>query len=151
VLGVCLGGQLVAHAAGAWVGRASEPEIGWHQVELTAAAHEDPVLGGLPERFDTFQWHFYTYELPAGACELAESAVCSQGFRLGERAWGIQFHAEVTRAQIEEWVEIDHRELLGPGDDLLRETEERIEAWTAIGRELCGAFLEAAERVAAAA
>jgi GMP synthase (glutamine-hydrolysing) len=151
VLGVCLGAQLLARASHAAVMPAGEPEIGWYPVELTEEAAGDVVFSRLPRRFDAFQWHFYTYELPAGACELAQSAVCSQGFRLGERAWGIQFHAEVTRGQIEEWVEIDHHELLGPGDDLLRETEERIEAWTAIGRELCAAFLEAAERVAAAA
>jgi GMP synthase (glutamine-hydrolysing) len=151
VLGVCLGAQLLARASHAAVMPAREPEIGWYPVELTEEAAGDAVFSRLPRRFDAFQWHFYTYDLPAGACELAHSTVCSQGFRLGERAWGIQFHAEVTRAQIEEWVEIDHHELLGPGGDLLRETEERIEVWASIGRELCSGFLEAAELVAAAA
>ena len=51
VLGVCLGGQLLAHAAGAWVGRARVPEIGWHEVELTPAAASDPLFARLPRRF----------------------------------------------------------------------------------------------------
>ena len=86
--------------------------------------------------------------MPAGAVELARSGVCTQAFRLGDAAWGIQFHAEVTRAQIARWLAVDP----APGFDLeaiARETEERIERWNDLGRELCGAFLEVAERVAA--
>jgi GMP synthase (glutamine-hydrolysing) len=151
VLGVCLGAQLLARASRAGVMPAREPEIGWYPVELTEEAAEDPVFSRLPHRFHAFQWHFYTYAVPPGACELARSAVCSQAFRLGERAWGIQFHAEVTRDEIRDWVEIDSHELLGSGDALLRETGERLRAWNEIGRGLCAGFLETAERVAAAA
>ena len=50
VLGVCLGVQLLARAAGAWVGAMPEPEIGWHDVELTDAGVDDPVVGALPPR-----------------------------------------------------------------------------------------------------
>jgi len=148
VLGVCLGAQLLARAAHAPVGPAREPEIGWYEVELTAEAKDDPVLSRLPPRFEAFQWHFYTYGVPAGAVELARSGVCTQAFRLGDAAWGIQFHAEVTRAQIARWLAVDP----APGFDLeaiARETKERIERWNDLGRELCGAFLEVAERVAA--
>jgi GMP synthase (glutamine-hydrolysing) len=151
LLGVCLGAQLIARASHAAVMPAREPEIGWYPVELTGEAAEDPVFSGLPRRFHAFQWHFYTHDLPGGSCELARRAICTQAFRLGERAWGIQFHAEVTREEIAAWVEADAHELLGPGDELLAETEERLDGWTVIGRELCGSFLEAAERVAAAA
>jgi GMP synthase (glutamine-hydrolysing) len=150
VFGVCLGAQLLARAAHAPVGPSSEPEIGWYDVELTQEAADDPVLSRLPERFRAFQWHFYTYGVPAGAVELARSAVCTQAFRLGDAAWGIQFHAEVTRAQIERWLAEDE----APGFDraaIGRETEERVEEWNDLGRELCAAFVEAAERVAAPA
>src|SRR5439155_18252065 len=105
ILGVCLGGQVLAQAAGAWVGRASEPEIGWHPVELTAAAASDPVFAGLPRRFDALQWHYYSFEVPDGAVELARSPLCSQAFRLGGLAWGVQFHPEVTLAMVEGWLE----------------------------------------------
>jgi GMP synthase (glutamine-hydrolysing) len=119
MLGVCLGAQLIAKAAHADVGPASSPEIGWHPVELTEEASEDPVIGNLPERFDAFQWHYYTHGIPAGATELARSPMCTQAFRLGERAWGIQFHAEVTEDQILGWVDEDEREVPSSREFLL--------------------------------
>ena len=88
VVGVCLGAQMLARAAGAWVGPLPAPEIGWVEVELTPAGRVDPVLGVLPQRTDTFQWHSYTFRIPATGAELARSAACTQAFRLGERAWG---------------------------------------------------------------
>ncbi len=133
VLGVCLGAQLLAKAAHAPVHPSSEPEIGWVQVELTEAADDDPLFRRLPQRFHSFQWHYYTYGVPAGAEELAYSRVCTQAFRLGEAVWGIQFHPEVTSEQIESWVA----------------DGEHIAEWNEIGRLLCGGFLEVAERVEA--
>jgi GMP synthase (glutamine-hydrolysing) len=140
LLGVCLGAQLVARAAGAAVGPAAESEIGWCTVERTA---DDSVLGVLPARFSAFQWHYYGFEVPAGARELARSPVCPQAFRLGDAAWGVQFHPEVTREIVAGWIEESPGEA-PPG--LLEETDERIAEWVRLGRELCGAFLEAAGR-----
>ena len=140
LFGVCLGAQLLAKAAGASVHPAAEPELGWLPVELTEAAAADPVFARVPARFEAFQWHHYTYELPEGAVELARSASCTQAFRLGA-AVGIQFHAEVTGTQ----VGLGLAE--GPADvsdvDALRaETRERIGAWNAFGRSLCRRFLD---------
>jgi GMP synthase (glutamine-hydrolysing) len=149
MLGVCLGAQLLAKASHAPVFPVTEPEIGWHEVELTDAAADDPVLGGLPERFDAFQWHYYGHGLPAGAAELARNHVCTQAFRLGERVWGVQFHPEVTLAQVEQWTAEEPEAT--PISRGLDETRERIEEWNELGRGLCGAFVEAAERVVAAA
>lgn len=143
-LGICLGAQLVARAAGGWVGRASVAEVGWLPVELTTAGRADPVLGTLPSPVDAFQWHHYTFGLPAGATELATSQVCTQAFALDGRAWGIQFHAEVTRAMIEAWVAEDPTDLRRPADELLAETGSRIDAWNDHGRALCRNFLAAA-------
>jgi GMP synthase (glutamine-hydrolysing) len=151
LLGVCLGAQLIAKAAHAPVGPMPEPEVGWFPVELTEAARDDPVLGRLPQRFDAFQWHFYTYGVPAGAVELARSPVCTQAFRLGDSAWGIQFHAEVTLQQVEGWIREEGHEVPGDAVALARETRERIGAWNDLGRELCTAWVEVAERVAAPA
>lgn len=147
-LGVCLGAQLLAKAAHAPVHPARQPEIGWYEVELTAEAADDPVFRLMPERFDAFQWHYYTYGLPAGAVELARSDVCTQAFRLGDCAWGVQFHAEVTRAEIADWLQ-DEEETGIERDAIAQETERRIEEWNAVGRELCGGFLTAAERAEA--
>jgi GMP synthase (glutamine-hydrolysing) len=146
VLGICLGAQLIAKAANASVHPAAEFEIGWHPVELTEAAAEDPLLGRLPQHFDAFQWHYYTHGLPAGAVELAQSRVCTQAFRLGENAWGVQFHPEVTLAQVQSWV--DEKEEVPVDDEaLMADTRKRIGAWNDLGRELCGAFVDVAERV----
>jgi GMP synthase (glutamine-hydrolysing) len=147
VLGICLGAQLLAKAAHADVGPAKEPEIGWYPVELTDEAAEDPVVGRLPRRFDAFQWHYYAHGLPAGAVELARNDLCTQAFRLGDSAWGVQFHPEVTLPQIETWMQDD--EPMPP--DLLEQTRAQIGAWNELGKNLCDAFVDVAERVAAPA
>ena len=139
LFGVCLGAQLIARAAGAEVLQAPQPEIGWLPVELTDAGRGDPVAGSLPERFDAFQWHHYTFELPAGAEELARSALCTQAFRLGS-AWGVQFHPEVHAAQVDAWLDEEPSDVPDP-ELLRRETRNRIGGWNELGRELCGAFL----------
>jgi GMP synthase (glutamine-hydrolysing) len=147
LLGLCLGAQLVASAAGATVRRAPRPEIGWHPVELAEEGRADPVLGALPPTFEAFQWHSYEFPLPPGAVPLARSEVCLQACRLGERAWAIQFHPEVSRADVLHWVDdyeadpdavrigIDPA-VLGP------ETEAKIDAFNGLGRDLCRRWLE---------
>lgn len=145
-LGVCLGSQLLALAAGAWVGPLPEPEIGWVEVELTDDAADDPVLSSLPARFDALQWHYYGHELPEGAVALARNEACLQGFRLGERCWGVQFHPEVTESQLVGWVA--DKDDPPPDPDALRaETRAKIGRWNELGRSLCRAFLAEAERL----
>lgn len=142
LLGVCLGAQLVARAAGGRVLRAPSPEVGWHVVELTDAGREDSVLSAAPPRFEAFQWHHYTWELPA-ADELARGGGLSQAYRLGTApAWGVQFHPEVTAGQIERWMTEDPGDVADP-EALRAATRERIGAWNRLGRELCAAFLRA--------
>jgi GMP synthase (glutamine-hydrolysing) len=139
MLGVCLGAQLVAEAAGAPARRASEPEIGWREVEVTADGADDLVIGPLAPRFEAFQWHSYEFPLPPGAVALARSPVCLQAFRLGDAAWGIQFHAEVTLDDAEAWID-DYRsdeDAVRTGLDpeaLGRRTRDAIERWNELGR-----------------
>ncbi|HET8751633.1 MAG TPA: type 1 glutamine amidotransferase [Gaiellaceae bacterium] len=145
-LGICLGSQLLAQAAGARVGPLAEPEIGWSEVELTDAGAADTVLSALPPRFVALQWHHYAHELPDGAVALAHSTASLQGFRLGDACWGVQFHPEVTEPQLERW--IDAKADLPDAPDRLRaETRERIGGWNELGRRLCRSFLAAAERL----
>jgi GMP synthase (glutamine-hydrolysing) len=140
--------QLLARASGAWVGRLPDgPEIGWCRVVLTEEGIDDPVLGSLPRVFDALQWHHYTYGVPAGAVELARSDACTQAFRLGDACWGVQFHPEVTAAQVEGWA----ADTDDPPPDPARlrtETAERIAQWNEHGRGLCAAFLETAGSLA---
>jgi GMP synthase (glutamine-hydrolysing) len=138
VFGVCLGGQLIAKAAGAHVGPASREEVGWHEVELTPEARADPVFANVPDRFEAFQWHQYAFDLPEGAVPLARNAVGLQAYRLGDSAWGIQFHAEVTRRIVEGWLANDGG---GRSIDL-----SPIERWAELGRGLADRFLEVATR-----
>jgi GMP synthase (glutamine-hydrolysing) len=145
VMGVCLGAQLLAQAAGAHVGPARAPEIGWLPVDLTGSASNDPLFGGLPKRFDAFQWHHYAFDVPPGATELARSAVCSQAFRLDGNTWAVQFHPEVTHAQVQSWLE-EKDDVDVEWDALAAETERRIDEWNVFGRELCTAFLDAVKR-----
>jgi GMP synthase-like glutamine amidotransferase len=137
LLGVCLGSQLIARAAGARVFRAGEPEVGWLEVERTGAS--DPVTDALPERFEAFQWHHYTHELPDGAVELARSRVCLQAYRL-DSAIGVQFHPEVRAQQVEAWLAEDPDDVADPAA-LRAATRDRIADWNALGRRLCTAFL----------
>ena len=150
MLGVCLGIQLLAKAEGAAVyPLAGGPEIGWFPVELTAAAADDPLFARLPLRFDAFGWHYYTYGLPERAEELGRSARCNQAFRLGDNAWGVQFHPEVTFEIVESWLD-DEDDFPAELDraELELETRREIGAWNDLGRALCGGFLELAERLA---
>lgn len=155
VLGVCLGAQLLAEAAGGSVQRASRPEIGWHEVELTAQADGDPVVGALPRRFEAFQWHSYEATPPAGAVTLARSPVCVEAYRIGSFAWGIQFHAEVSEATATEWIEEydSDDDAVRRGIDpsaLLAETQAKIDGWNELGRQICARFVEWAETASAA-
>ena len=148
LLGACLGNQLLAEAAGGSVRRASEPEIGWFEVEVLPEGESDPLLGPLAPSFEAFQWHSYEAIPPDGATPLARSAVCPQAYRIGERAWGIQFHAEVTASDAGEWIDDWRKDpdavAIGLDTDALRtEMERRIEAWNRLGRELCGRFCDA--------
>jgi GMP synthase (glutamine-hydrolysing) len=150
LLGVCFGSQLIAEAAGAEVRQAAEPEIGWHDVELSAAGRADPLLGFLPERFESLQYHHYEWLLPPGAVELARSARCLQAFRLeGRPVWGVQFHPEVTESDYGEWLDgwDDDPGAVATGlnpEAIRAETAAKIGAWNEVGRELCARFVATA-------
>jgi GMP synthase (glutamine-hydrolysing) len=147
VFGVCLGAQMLARAAGGAVKPASEPEIGWLEVSLTPAGSDDSVLGEIPQTAKVFQWHHYTFEIPPGGTELARSEICVQAFRLADqRAWGIQFHAEVTLPMLAAWTEEDPDELPVSPAELHAESERAIEGSNAQGRALADAFLLEAAR-----
>lgn len=107
VLGVCLGSQLIAKALGARVYRNAVKEIGWFELEFTAAAADDALFAGCRREL-VFHWHGETFDLPSGAAHLASSNRCRhQAFRFGESIYGLQFHLEVTPEMIADWCEQD--------------------------------------------
>jgi len=104
ILGICLGSQILAAAAGARVGRGPAQEIGWFEVTLTPEGLDDPVLGSLPPRGTMFHWHGDTFDPPAGGTLLASSRLyAQQAFRVGPSAWGVQFHPEITEEMVDDW------------------------------------------------
>jgi GMP synthase-like glutamine amidotransferase len=95
VLGICLGAQLIASALGAKVRRNPQREIGWFPVEPADAPPDAPFAALLRAPLDAFHWHGETFELPAGAVQLARSGACEQqAFSLGPRVLGLQYHLE---------------------------------------------------------
>ena len=150
-LAVCLGSQLLAEAAGARPERMPEPEIGWYEIEVTEAGAADPVVGPLAPSAELFEWHHYATPLPPGAVELARTPRCVQAFRIeGKPAWGLQFHAEVTREDLFSWLdgwgesEAVHTDF--DPEAIRFASERRIEEQNEVGRGLAERFLAEAAR-----
>jgi GMP synthase (glutamine-hydrolysing) len=104
VLGVCLGGQLLAKALGAKIHINVATEIGLTPITLTAAGEIDPLFNDLPQ-VEAVEWHDDTFDIPTGAVALARSESCAhQAFRFGQWAYGLQFHPEVSPGMLAEWI-----------------------------------------------
>lgn len=131
VLGICLGAQLLAHAAGAKVypnGKPGEkpedppvpmPELGWQAVNFPFPGGTEPIVMGMHDGMMVFQWHYDTFDLPrlaapgnapppptppppSGNALLSSSPKCkNQAFRFKNRLFGFQWHMELTPADIE--------------------------------------------------
>jgi GMP synthase (glutamine-hydrolysing) len=146
ILGVCLGGQILTRAMGADVTPAPRREIGFLPVKATAAGMDDPVLASFAPEAKVFQFHEDACELPAGAELLMEGEdVPVQAFRVGETAYGVQFHFEVTPEIIAAWCDEvpDLEESWGrPKEAVVAEAEDHLQAQQAAGRDAAAAFLE---------
>jgi GMP synthase-like glutamine amidotransferase len=107
-LGVCLGHQLLAAALGGRVGPGAVVEVGLLPVALTDEGCGDPLFRGMPEAGVCFQWHAAeVLEPPPKGRVLAHSAACSvQAMCVGNLAYGLQYHLEVTREMVAAWGEV---------------------------------------------
>ena len=120
MLGICLGSQLIARAAGAPVTPGPRKEIGWLPVEI--ADPRDPIVGPLASMTVALHWHGEAFPLPDGATALARSAITPvQAYRLGS-AWGVLFHPEADEALVDSWLaepsmHAEAIEALGPDAD----------------------------------
>ena len=96
ILGICLGAQLLASVCGASVYAHREKEIGWFPVTRSSRAPEW-VKNIIPVEFTAFHWHGDTFEIPETAELICSSTACeNQGFVIGDRIIGLQFHPEMT-------------------------------------------------------
>ena len=154
VLGICLGSQLLAAAAGARVYPNTRPgpdgRAGRRRARSAGArsifigADGEPALAGLPARPLVLHWHGDTFDLPPGAVHLASTPVCRhQAFRHGRRAFGLQFHRELERETVAVWVREDAdyvRGALGPegGARILADTDRHYAAARPIWDRLLG-------------
>jgi GMP synthase (glutamine-hydrolysing) len=103
-LGICLGSQLLAKAAGASVVKSPVKEIGWYQIQLTADGKKDPLFRDFDPQDPIYHWHGDMFQIPSNGQLLATAAGCPhQALKVGARAYGLQFHIEVTDRSIKEW------------------------------------------------
>lgn len=143
VLGVCLGAQMLAGVLGARVypGKQGQ-EVGWYDIILTADGTKEKALsayaGGRGSQLKVFHWHGDTYDIPNGALRLAGSDMYeAQAFRYGDKAYGLQFHMEVTAGMVAEWL-ID----IPGGEKWVNESSLYMEGFEAAARRFYAEFFK---------
>lgn len=149
VLGICLGAQLIAASSGGRILRRGAVEFGWRRVTPTAAGAVDPLIAHLDGGAEIFQWHSDTFTLPESAEHLAASADCRyQAFRIGECAYGFQFHLEADRALIRRWAgakrhlaELERRGVVIEHARIERETDSKLPAARRLAELVFGEFI----------
>ena len=150
ILGICLGAQLIAAAAGARVYPASQTEIGWYPMRLTAQGQTDKLAKLFSTQQDIFQWHQFTFDLPANAIPLLiGEQVVNQAFKLNDNIYGFQFHLEADLSLINRWLELPaHQAELGLDkakqriNQIWLESEQQMERSLALSKTIFGAFLD---------
>jgi GMP synthase-like glutamine amidotransferase len=136
VLGICLGGQLLADALGGRATARSRGERGVRRISLSREGECDPLFAGLPNPFVSFQWHYDSFDLPASAIHLASTGTCpGQAFRC-QNAYGLQFHPEVDEPIIAGWCR-----RAGVDDAAVKEFREVHGAYQAASRKMLQNFL----------
>jgi GMP synthase-like glutamine amidotransferase len=153
-LGVCLGHQLLADALGGEVGKMRTSEVGIAEVALTEAGRADPLMQGLPDRFEVLQWHGAEVKRlpPAGVTLVSNPACPIQALRVGPAAYGVQYHVEIEDDTVRNWGDLPAyrcalEEAIGIGGQAAfeRETSRRLPAFRASALRLNGNFLRLVE------
>lgn len=136
VLGICLGGQLLARSLGAEVRPSGALEGGWVPITPLPDATGDPVLGHLRAPTGVFSWHVDIFELPDGANRLATGEVTEQQAFRYRNAWGLQFHPEVDSDLFATWLAAH------PALEMTDEEKDRLRAEVQTGSKRSAAFIE---------
>ena len=144
-LGICLGAQMLAAAAGAKIVKNSQFEIGWSKLELAQLAGHDYFKH--LNNVAVLHWHGDTFELPAQASRHASTELCvNQAFSLGNRILGLQFHPEVTAEGMEKWL-IANAQVISDVtsislDELVEQTEKYAEQLEQSAKRFWSAWLK---------
>ncbi len=148
VFGVCLGAQIMAKALGSRVYAGPQKEIGWYDIELTEDGMNDPLMKRLAlhpktgeafKKIDVFHWHGETFDIPKGCVRLAGSALYpNQAFRYGQKAYAFQFHIEVRKEMIYDWLKNEPVDL----EKLRTETEANYGNYSFRASNFYKAFFE---------
>jgi GMP synthase-like glutamine amidotransferase len=151
ILGFCLGAQLMAKAMGSKVFKGPKKEIGWYRVHLTTTGKSDTLLNTFSEDITVFQWHGDTFELPKGGVRLFQSEnYLNQGMRMGYLCYGFQFHFEITKEMIAEWLQTGQNEVKEMGGEglierILKETDYYIPYVYELGKSFFDGYLRKIE------
>jgi len=141
VLGICLGGQQLAAAIGGRVYQREAPEVGWLPVEIV---RDDRLLREICSPFHALEWHAQSFTVPGEAEVLAirprDPGV--QAFRVGRRAWGLQFHAEIDESMLRFWLERDNKGLRRRDPSLHQRLSQHVSRIVDDSRELCRRLVE---------
>ena len=144
-LNICLGGEMLTVAGHAPITRRMHPQIGIYELRATSAGGTDPVFGALAHGpLPSVLFHQEEMALPTGAeLLITGSDAPVQAFRLGESAWGTQFHPETGAGQIARW--LSGNDLALPAgkteDSIIAEVEAHDSALVDNGRRLARAFV----------
>jgi len=105
MLGICLGAQVMARAAGASIIPSSVRELGWFPVMNTAESAHDPLFSLMSDALPVFQWHGETFTITDSMHLVATNPqVPAQAFRLAKAQYGLQFHIEIDTSMIASWI-----------------------------------------------
>lgn len=143
MLGLCLGGQLLARAFGAKVRRNDEFEYGFLPIEITAEGQKDALLTGLQPSQRIMQWHEDTFGLPEDGVRLMTGETCiNQAFRYGETTYGFQCHFEVSEELAQTWMnKLGHVITRRLGDDVgnkkLAQARDELSRYGRLANNFC--------------
>lgn len=142
LLGICLGGQILADVLGGDLKSRHRGEKGVKTISLTSLGCSDPLFHNLPYEFVSYQWHSDSFDIPESCVLLATTPECrNQAFRYDEKVYGLQFHPEVTDEIVSSW----SREVaVGEGEGYRRAFDRAAPAYREIGEILFANFLRIA-------
>jgi GMP synthase-like glutamine amidotransferase len=148
VIGFCLGAQLMAKACGAKVVKGTQREIGWYPVQFTDHGMQDPLLKSFSREVCVFQWHGDTFHLPDRAVRLATSKdYLNQAMRIDTMSYGFQFHFEMTKEMIVEWIRTGQEEIWEMNLEnlpvrILKDSDLHLPQSHALGRSFFNDYLQ---------